>query len=306
MHSAVTANSFLKFAFRRVARIYPALAINIIVLEFLVWSFGQSNYSNKNIASIVWYEIVYIVTASDGVARNFVKLGAAARDWTGFLPFYPSGVLWTLSVEISFYLLVPVLVFISRNRFVLATFIVLLAIASFGYSSTIGVSAENFSNYLLSISVLPYFWIFAVGGLVRIFLPSSRVSAYLAIGLSAVYFAYIYSRGMVWLQWKYNPEIQEFVQVLLLSLMVVFVGTTKLFKSRLLSVFDVSYGVYLYHMLVIAIFAGFGFINNSWMLIPVYTLSVSIGILSWILVERRSIDFASQKKYAAEKPDVFL
>lgn len=63
--------------------------------------------------------------------------------------------------------------------------------------------------------------------------------------------------------------------------------------GKILKGYDISYGVYIYHMLVINSFVQIGFTGSITSLVLSLLLTFILGFLSWILIERKAL---SQKK----------
>lgn len=83
----------------RALRIYPALWVNIIVLIAALLITSQVAAMPPPAGPIAWL-LVACTTGSDWVADRVV--GAALFQSGGFYPVFPSGVLWTIPVELTF------------------------------------------------------------------------------------------------------------------------------------------------------------------------------------------------------------
>jgi peptidoglycan/LPS O-acetylase OafA/YrhL len=64
---------------------------------------------------------------------------------------------------------------------------------------------------------------------------------------------------------------------------------------KLLKGNDYTYGIYIYHMLIINIFVTMGFVGDIKYLIYIILLSILFGILSWYLIEK---PFLKLKKHS--------
>ena len=56
---------------------------------------------------------------------------------------------------------------------------------------------------------------------------------------------------------------------------------------------DISYGVYIYHFLIINVFIELGWMQSLWSVAGVFVLSLIAGATSWIGVEKRSLTLKS-------------
>jgi peptidoglycan/LPS O-acetylase OafA/YrhL len=91
---------------------------------------------------------------------------------------------------------------------------------------------------------------------------------------------------------SYGPlnEWGDLAQALMLGVTMISVAYTLPGLSRtVLSGTDVSYGVYIYHGLVINIFVELGRTDNWLFGAGVFLLTYILGYLSWVLVERSCI-----------------
>lgn len=282
------------FFVKRARRIYPALVVNILILEML-WIFaGQHQYwPASDWTSRLSFEAIYMASASSYIAAVWSGVTYAAAG-PGFWPRYPSGVLWTLTVELSFYFVVPVVLWLVRSTVWRTTLIAALAAGSL--LMTVYVmddlrAARSASYRHLEISVVPYFWMFAIGMLLAILdLParlSGRRIGLALIGMGAVMVACSIWRGSAWIQWKYGVDVASLIQTAVLCVFVVLLGSTRALWFRgALDRLDLSYGLYLWHMLAVVYLMTTDWVGNPWVLIPVYGASLCMAWISWTFVER--------------------
>lgn len=283
------------FFIKRVSRIYPALTINILVIEIFVIMFGQHRYSESGFWGLVIYELIYIVTASSDIAHAIAPV-SYMKPIGHFFARYPSGVLWTLTVELSFYLAAPLLLFLTKNhgvrRRVGICFITILAIASFIFSlfyvDDIREKYPVFDNYY-SITFLPYFWMFAIGILMSFSAnwPKSFFSTFILLGFLLVIMLAVLPqvRGGSWLYWKDKTDLCSLLQVVLLGIFTIMLGRTSLLNFNGAIKVDVSYGIYLWHMFAISILMNTSAVGNPLSMLVVIFLSVPIAYFSWNIVE---------------------
>ena len=72
---------------------------------------------------------------------------------------------------------------------------------------------------------------------------------------------------------------------------MVFAAATsnKKLSSKILKRNDISYGVYIYHMLVINSFVQLGFIGSTYHLILVLAITIIVSYFSWIYIESKAL-----------------
>jgi len=281
------------FFFKRALRIYPGLAVNIVVLEaFMFLTGGISAASWTGYAA---YFQIYIVTASDWIGRWFTDI---TYTKSSFFPEYPSGVLWTLTVEISFYLVLPVLLAIVRaSKPIGVALLVAQMLASFALAH--GSDGSFYiSHPLFDITIAPYFWLFSFGILARIYwdeiswLFERKFLIWVALYAIAAFTAVTFLASATSLDYKIMPRWPEFLRVAVMASVVLsaafsFSGLTERIK---IDCNDYSYGLYLYHMLVISTLVALGCIGRWWLWPVVYAGSLSLAAASWFLVERRALE----------------
>jgi peptidoglycan/LPS O-acetylase OafA/YrhL len=260
----------------RLLRIYPALLVNIVILEFVFAMGGGMHIDVVGPAKTFFFEIVYLITASDELAFRYAG-ARGLRSFDGFFQMYPSGVLWTLTVELTFYLMIPLFRFAGDRKIAATALILILGIASIGSNSFIEKSL------LFSLSALPYFWIFGIGMLLRLWPPVSwrfTFPVFLAGSLACASAA-----GFPDPAWKIDATWLAMLQIALLSCAAIILGLSRKFFFKVLARNDVSYGVYLYHMLIVTVATRLA-VGQIYKLPAVVFLSILFGFLSWRFIEK--------------------
>lgn len=261
----------------RAARIYPALFVNILILEALFGLGGGQHIDSVGPVKAFFFELVYMVTASDELGFRYTG-ARAMRSLDGFFQIYPSGVLWTLTVELTFYAVIPLFSLARTQKFVASILIVatcIISIASNGF-------LEN--SLLFSLSIIPYFWMFGIGMLLRLWSPDRTLWKFVIPPLLIATLFCFYLRGFAPPEWKLSPSIITSTQILCVCLLALWVGVSPTLRSQWLARNDMSYGIYLYHMLIVA--ALMNIPASQWLLLPVLIGGMLMGLLSWRLVER--------------------
>jgi len=281
--SLLRLQSIKKFAAHRATRIYPALAINILIIEVALYASGQIEFTRS--LSAIWaffFFLSYVLTASYELASQWVGSGGGKLSFDGFFQMYPSGVLWTLTVELTFYAIVPV-VGLLKDRIGQTVLIVVASLASLAFQQYLGPEPKS----LVTISSIPYLWIFGIGMLVRLWPPQQWVLRICIPLLALAYIAIFYSHSLPWFEWKNYLSFGAIVQTVILALLAIFIGRSPLLKSRWLAKNDASYGLYLYHMLIVTALMNVPQeYRSQWLLFVVLILSVAIGFVSWRFIER--------------------
>jgi peptidoglycan/LPS O-acetylase OafA/YrhL len=282
-----------QFAVRRLARIYPALIINILLIETLLYLADQTNLSGATWGQIGTFLVIYVVTASDEMAFLASGLDRSIRSFNGSFQLYPSDVLWTLTVELTFYLVVPLLA-LTRLRALQTIVIVAASIASFAYQRYLGSEIATYNAWPISVFVFPYFWMVGIGMLFRLWPPPAWSIKPGTMVLLAAFALVAWSRNLVWFEWKVNPSISASAQSIVLCLLALWLGYSPILKSRILAKNNMSYGLFLYHMLIVT--ALMNVAPSRWLLIVVLGGGMIAGLLSWHLIERPSMNLVARRQ----------
>ncbi|MEO8319366.1 MAG: acyltransferase [Bradyrhizobium sp.] len=192
--------------------------------------------------------------------------------------------LWTLTVELTFYLVIPLFA-LGRTRIVQAVLIVAATGLSFAYQRRLGADLATMKGWPVSISVLPYFWMFGIGMLFRLWRPPSWMNLIAVPALIAVSTVLALNSGSF--EWKVEPTAYCSLQTAVLSLLAVWLGYSPFLKNKWLARNDMSYGLYLYHMLIVTALLNVPLADRTrWLLVPVLAGGMLAGFASWWLVER--------------------
>ena len=85
------------------------------------------------------------------------------------------------------------------------------------------------------------------------------------------------------------------VQAVMLAMLITAFAYTKTdLSDRLLHNNDISYGIYLYHLIVINVFIEVGLIGNTFYLVCMILTSAVIAFISWRMIEKPAL---ALKKY---------
>jgi peptidoglycan/LPS O-acetylase OafA/YrhL len=281
-----TAGSFF---FKRALRIYPALIVNIFVLELLVHLAGGT----KGVASPLYF-IVYGVTASSDWAT--IAVGqypyVPAFGWFGA---YPSQVLWTLTVELTFYIALPIaLIGVTRSKLFGLAILLCLSIASMWIGTKYSPETAGTGPFL-SLSILPYFWIFAVGATARLYWDSiSRFfigkAGYWLAAHAVVTWASLDPNIGALIMYTHPTPLVAF-RILVLSGLVLSAAFTFRSAAKMLRGHDLSYSLYLYHMLAAQTLVALG-VTGQWWVWPIYVaFAITLAAASWTMIERPAMEW---------------
>jgi peptidoglycan/LPS O-acetylase OafA/YrhL len=257
------------FARNRVLRIYPALWICFF------FSIGLALLSGFQIHAPTWQIVVWIGA----------QLTIGQQVTPGFLNGYGSGALngalWTIPLELQFYMLTPfVFRWLPRKA-------VFPLIGLFALISMLPRPALHFGGIQIeTVSFFPsYYYMFLIGAAFHFYDDRIR---HLIEGKFLLWFgAYLAAGLVVWMLGgtvgtnNPTPILMPFLAALVISAAYSGRGLS----NRLLGETDISYGIYLLHMPIINFLMQTR--QGGWMLAIV--LTVTAALLSWYLVERPAL-----------------
>jgi peptidoglycan/LPS O-acetylase OafA/YrhL len=294
--------SFLKneggirnYFWRRGLRIYPALWTHFIFIMALLWA-GDALPIDR-LGTLQFWK--WLGTAAV-IGNDFWANIAAGTpfDFSGLYKWFPSGVLWTLTAELGFYCFVP-LIFCGyfRRKGLVSIAIAAAFLASFACAILLAgwqQTAPSFNTTgMLGSSPLPFFWIFLIGSSIawrwddlrRFFIDAApRWLAFYAIVCSSE----LFFLGRIFA----DPVISSFATIAtfaVLGCLVISCAFTARRAALSLRGVDVSYGLYLYHMPVIATLHYAGIVGHWWLWSVAYLVPLALAISSWFLIERPAL-----------------
>jgi peptidoglycan/LPS O-acetylase OafA/YrhL len=283
------ATSLWRYARNRLLRIFPALWVCVLLTVPVATWFGHDFLHLRGLAWLVAQLCGAIYTP--GFLNGF-----------GFGSY--NGSLWTIPVVLQFYVLLPVVYFVlSRcgdlTRGLVALWGLSLVVALIVRPRTLNIDGQPdplTAWKLLRYSFVPHFYLFLFGVLLRRFQvhESALIRGKAAIWLAA-YVAVMYVLP--------DSDVKYVLHPLGLGLVVLSAACTGPDLARL--VFrgnDLSYGVYVYHGLVINVFVELGLVGSpvdAWLVVGVTFI---LALVSWKLVERPFLRKKSQSIHPLPTP----
>jgi peptidoglycan/LPS O-acetylase OafA/YrhL len=211
-----------------------------------------------------------------------------------------NGSLWTIPVEVSFYATVPLLVLLERR---LGTRRFLTGILGAGalFAAIQAFAGDDLPAKLYGISFLPYLWYFALG--ILWFRIEGRVALTWSRAAMAVFGYALATWGGGDMSHTFGV-LSELVAAIPLSYLVVILGrlVPSIFNRLISGVGDLSFGVYIWHMVVINFLLWAGVrdhLSGTGLVAFVIAISLALAWLSWHLVERPALALKHRTSRAA-------
>ncbi|NMZ83070.1 MULTISPECIES: acyltransferase [Pseudomonas] len=272
--SYANSGSMQTFFANRLLRIYPALVVCFVLsVVMLIW-LGYLPLSTLITKDFVVWAVAQL-TLFQFYNPDFLR---------GFGVGVVNGSLWTISLEMQFYFLTPLLFYVVRKSrsmwaVLMAFFVACQVLHPF-------VASDTLYYKLLMVSFFPWFCMFIFGAWMstRDDLVKKIIDAplWLFVVVYAVVDVICYWAGMR----VVGNEI-NIISFLALSALVFKLAYTKPELSRkILGKNDISYGVYIYHMPIVNAFIFFGWIGTPYFVLAAMMATFLFAYLSWICIER--------------------
>lgn len=281
-------NNVLQYFKNRLLRIYPALWFALIITIFLLF------LSTNNFKELVsQYDFIMWFLAQISFFQFYTP--EILRFWgTGT----PNGALWTIVIELQFYLFIPIIYYLVKKNIALFYSIFILSIGSSIY---LGFSDPNFlSSKLLGVFLFPWLHYFLLG--VILFMHWEKMKKFIEnkfIFWLIIYLVYnlffdLYLGINTYSYFIISP-LNIISDIILLFLTFSAATTKNNFGYKLISDNDISYGVYIYHMIVINTLITFNLVSNTLYLIISLFLSCLLGFISWKFIEKKALSLKYKK-----------
>lgn len=266
-----------QYILNRVGRIYPALWFSTLLSIVTILSV----YKIENITSFFVYIFGQLTIFQFWTPAMLRGYGVSA----------PNGSLWTIVVELQFYFILIFIYFKCNTKIKLGV----LFLFSVIFNVLIGLANETIIIKLLKVSIFPYLYNFLIGS---IFYKFTILKKKLLDNKFIYWFLICQLFYILDIFPGYFPNFFGFIANTVLSITVLsfaFSYTNYIKELKM----DISYGVYLYHMVFLNFFIqkyGVEEIKNSYLWLIYIIIVFVVSIFSHYCVEEPILSFFKKKK----------
>jgi peptidoglycan/LPS O-acetylase OafA/YrhL len=282
-------NNLRQYIKNRLLRIYPALWFcTLLTVILLVY------FSDKTMVTLFNFSPFYLWLIGQVTFFQFYTPDIL-RFWGVSTP---NGSLWTVIVELQYYISVPLLYFILKFN---KKYILLFIITSIFTNIFInGLDNNSIYTKLLQLQLFPYLYYFLFGILFYLFWDKIQkiIQNKFLIWFSVYVIFTIICNGIFKLDtfsYWVNTPFKLINDIILCFTVFSFSFSYTLMSDKLLKGNDISYGIYIYHMLVINIFVELKFFSNSSYLFLMFVIVVLLSIFSWVFIEQPCLKLKHKK-----------
>lgn len=272
------------YARNRILRIFPALWVCFII-------------------SILSFLFIYDFDVDVGnfLLWCFFQLSVFQFYNPEFLREYGVGVLngslWTIPIELQFYVLVPFVFYFLRTLKVGYFLIFLLFVLVNQLYVSVIYDMDSFAAKIFGVSIFPYFYMFLIGFFLykkRSFFNRYIVGNAHYFFLLYVFVSFVLGQAGFTVKGSYmNP-----VSIVFLALFVISFAYSYTERiSSLTGGVDISYGIYIYHMVVINFLVHVDFFSSDLNFIVMFIVTIILSLLSWFIIEKPALRLKHRLKF---------
>jgi peptidoglycan/LPS O-acetylase OafA/YrhL len=234
-----------EYAKNRILRISPGLYVSFFLGLTILWYFNQfHDISTINVVPWMVAQLSFFQFYNPEFIRDF---GVGVIN----------GSLWTISVELCFYMILPLLYIFLQKDFIKRVSMLLLI--SFGFYYYIHEISANTLIYekLIKASIVPYLFYFLFG--ITMYKFRDKLIKY--VENKVLLFLGIYALVCMF---KVDLFLYDVIKQVMFSVFIFsFVFSYKSLSHKIVGNNDFTYGVYIYHMLIVNVMVEKGILGGT-------------------------------------------
>lgn len=281
-----------EYFLNRFLRLVPGIYFYLILTTISFFIFGILNKENMDSGFIYWV-----------VSTLFLIPVYHPNVFGDFGVGVVNGSLWTIPVEVSFYIILPLFIYLKYKfnfKYMIGTMIILALVAMVGYK----ILGQNFVSSeppiwykLIGVSILPNLYYFTVGIIFAGIwdnLKHSLPKAILALT------TYILGRHILETNIDSVIIVFDIISVVSLGYIAIYFGlnASKVFYKFTNKIGDLSFGIYIWHMVVINYFIFWNVndkVQGTFLILLVIVITFVLGWISWHFIEKPALKFKNYK-----------
>lgn len=267
-NSRNTKSYFLK----RVRRIYPAYFFVVLFCAFFGFIFSTyslNNYWSFDLLKYVVANLLFLNFLSPNLPGVFEHNQVQAVN----------GALWTLKIEVMFYLFVPLVVMAFRKFNRLGVILILYVISVLYSFVLLSIAAESDAGIYTELQrQLPGQLAFFIAG-AACYYYYSYLNKYAPWVITLAFVAFVFQSSLPWVA----------IEPVALAILVVFFACVFPYVGNFNKHGDFSYGIYIVHFPILQIFISYKlFYNSPWLALGISCMLILlIAFLLWHFIEKR-------------------
>ena len=273
-----------EFLKKRVLRIIPSLWVCIIVGVIVAAAFCGF-VLNKTFVTWFLGQLVFI---RDLPQPDFISNFGIGNFQAN---------LWTMIFTVQFYIITAIIYrFLKNRKLWVWIFVMILSMALNLVVPHLQEILPETGRLIISHSCMPYFYMYFAGW----FMYRYREKIVPILSKTKILCVILFIARAIYCD-RFGVRIGEYmdmIQVLLLCLMTVGFGYS---FGKIRFKFDLSYGLYLYHMVVVDIFVQIGLVGNMGYVAAVYVIAVLCALISHYLVDDTVSHIFNKKKSSIDE-----